>query len=411
MFTQVERIRKDIEKLSEFNRTPGKGLTRFSFTKEDRQAREYIEEKMKEASLKVYEDPAGNIVGRRDGADNLPVVMIGSHFDSVKNGGNFDGNAGVVAGLEVARVLNERHIKTKYPMEFIAIVEEEGGRFGGTLFGSRAMVGKVSKDELEHFRDEDGISIAEAMQKFGFNPANISKACRDPKTLKAFFELHIEQGPLLEAKQKDIGIVNAIVGIDWYEVEVIGRPDHAGTTPMNMRADALVLSSSVIQAVNKLAKESEEGAVATVGNMKVFPGATNIVPGKVLFTVDIRCQNATVIKDIAHEINKVLKEKCNAQGLSYKMENKVSIPPVKLSERLIKILKQKSKEIGLNYRQMVSGAGHDTMIMSEITDASLVFVPSKNGRSHCPEEWTDYEQIRKGTELILEAALDTAWVL
>jgi len=378
MFTQVERIRKDIEKLSEFNRTPGKGLTRFSFTKEDRQAREYIEEKMKEASLKVYEDPAGNIVGRRDGADNLPVVMIGSHFDSVKNGGNFDGNAGVVAGLEVARVLNERHIKTKYPMEFIAIVEEEGGRFGGTLFGSRAMVGKVSKDELEHFRDEDGISIAEAMQKFGFNPANISKACRDPKTLKAFFELHIEQGPLLEAKQKDIG---------------------------------LVLSSSVIQAVNKLAKESEEGAVATVGNMKVFPGATNIVPGKVLFTVDIRCQNATVIKDIAHEINKVLKEKCNAQGLSYKMENKVSIPPVKLSERLIKILKQKSKEIGLNYRQMVSGAGHDTMIMSEITDASLVFVPSKNGRSHCPEEWTDYEQIRKGTELILEAALDTAWVL
>ena len=158
--------------------------------------------------------------------------------------------------------------------------------------------------------------------------------------MKAFFELYIEQGPLLEAKQKDIGIVNAIVGIDWYEVEVIGRPDHAGTTPMNMRADALVLSSSVIQAVNKLAKESEEGAVATVGNMKVFPGATNIVPGKVLFTVDIRCQNATVIKDIAHEINEVLKEKCNAQGLSYKMENKVSIPPVKLSERLIKSIKK-----------------------------------------------------------------------
>jgi len=411
MFTQVERIRKDIEKLSEFNKTPGKGLTRFSFTKEDRQARKYIKEKMKEVGLGVYEDSAGNVIGRRNGLNNLPVIMIGSHFDSVKNGGNFDGNAGVVAGLEIARVLDEKDIKTKYPMEFIAMVEEEGGRFGGTLFGSRAMAGKVSKDELEHFRDEDGISIAEAMRKFGFDPVNIGKAHRDPKTLKAFFELHIEQGPILEAEKKDVGIVDAIVGIDWYEVEVIGRPDHAGTTPMDMRADALVLSSSVIQAVNRLAKESGEGAVATVGNMKVFPGATNIVPGKVLFTVDIRCQNATVIKDIVRGINKALEEKCREQGLTYKMENKVSIPPVKLSERLIKILKQKSKEMGLNYRQMVSGAGHDTMIMSEITDASLVFVPSKNGRSHCPEEWTDYKQIQKGTELILEAALDTAEIL
>jgi allantoate deiminase len=411
MFTQVERIKKDIEKLSEFNSTPGKGLTRFSFTKEDREAREYIKERMKEASLSVYEDPAGNIVGRRNGANNTPVVMIGSHFDSVKNGGNFDGVAGVVAGLEIARFLNEKNIKTKYSMEFIAMVEEEGGRFGGTLFGSRAMAGKVSKDELEHFRDKNGISVAEAMQKFGFDSANISKAYRDPKTLKAFFELHIEQGPLLEAEQKDVGIVNAIVGINWYEVEVIGRPDHAGTTPMNMRADALVLSSSVIQAVNSLAEESGEGAVATVGEMKVFPGATNIVPGNVLFTVDIRCQNANVIKDIARGINKILEEKCRNQGLSYKMVNKVSIPPVKLSEHLIRILTLKSKKMGLNYRQMVSGAGHDTMIMAKVTDAALVFVPSKNGRSHCPEEWTDYEQIQKGTELVLAAVLDIAEVL
>jgi len=411
MFSQTERIKEDIEELSKFNMTPGEGLTRLPFTKEDRQARGYIKEKMKEASLNVCEDPAGNIIGRRNRVKNLPVVMIGSHFDSVKNGGNFDGTAGVVAGLEIARILHERNIKTKHPIQFIAMEGEEGGRFGNALFGSRAMAGKVSKDELEHFRDEDGISIAEAMRKFGFDPVNIGKAYRDPKTLKAFFELHIEQGPLLEAEQKDVGVVNAIVGMAWYEVEVIGRSDHAGTTPMNMRADALVVSSSIIQAVNRLAKESGEGAVATVGKMKIFPGATNIVPGKVLFTVDIRCQNTNVIKDIVHGINKILEEKCRNQDLSYKMENKVSISPVKLSECLIEILKQKSKEIGLNYREMVSGAGHDTMIMSEITDASLVFVPSKNGRSHCPEEWTDYEQIQKGTELILEAALDTAEIL
>lgn len=411
MLTRIERIKKDIEELAKFNATPGKGLTRFSFTEEDKGAREYIKMRMEEAGLEVYEDAAGTVVGRKKGCDdNLPVVMIGSHFDSVKNGGNFDGPAGVIAGLEIARVLHEKNIKTKHPMEFIAMIEEEGGRFGGGLFGSRAMAGKVSKHELETFKDENGITIGEAMRKFGFNPDDIDRARRDPKTLKAFFELHIEQGPVLEAEHKDAGIVDTIVGIDQYEVEITGRPDHAGTTPMNMRADALVLSSSVIQDINRLAKEAGEGTVATVGNLKVSPGAANIVPGKVVFTIDIRSRNGSIIKDIAGEIDGILKERCTAEGLSYRMESKISVPPVKLPEHIIQIFKQKAEEMGLAYKQMISGAGHDAMVMAGITDVGLIFVPSKAGRSHCPEEWTDYEQLQKGIELVLKAALEIAEV-
>lgn len=409
MFTKVERIKEDIEKLAKFNATSGEGLTRLSFTDEDRKAREYIKEKMKEAKLKVYEDTAGTIIGQKIGIDNhLPVVMIGSHFDSVKNGGNFDGPGGVIAGLEIARVLNERNIKTKHPLEFIAMIEEEGGRFGSGLFGSRSMVGKINRGELEKYRDENGITIAEAMRNFGFNPDEITKAKRDPKTIKAFFELHIEQGPVLETEKKDIGIVNTIVGIDQYNVEITGISGHAGTTPMHMRTDALVLSSYIIQQINSLAKKAGEGTVATVGNIKVSPGAANIIPGKALFSIDIRSRDKNTIEGIVRQINKLLEQECEKLCMSYKIEKKISVDPVKLPRHIVEILKQKCEELSFGYKEMISGAGHDAMIMSEITDVGLIFVPSKDGKSHCPEEWTDYEQLQKGIELILEAALEIA---
>lgn len=411
MYTKVERIKKDIEELARFNSTPGQGLTRFSFTEEDRKAREYIKGQMKEAGLEVYEDAAGTVVGRRAGMYNdLPVVMIGSHFDSVKNGGNFDGPAGVVAALEIARVLKERNIKTRHPMEFVAMIEEEGGRFGAGLFGSRAMVGKVTRPELYTFKDKNGITTAEAMKEFGFNPENIERAKREPGSIKAFIELHIEQGPVLEAENRDIGIVDTIVGLRHYEVEITGRPDHAGTTPMNMRADALVLSSAAVLEINRLAKEAGEGTVATVGDLKVSPGAANIVPGKVVFTIDVRSRRENIIEDIACKVEKLLEEKCKAEGFTFKMDCKISVPPVHVPGYFIENLKAKCEELGFSYRQMTSGAGHDAMIMAAMTDICLLFVPSKNGRSHCPEEWTDYDQLQKGVELILKTSLDVAEV-
>ena len=309
MKTYLRRIKRDIETLSKYNATPGNGLTRFSFTKEDGRARNYIKKEMEKAGLKVYEDAAGTIIGRLEGKNSkAPVIMLGSHYDSVKNGGNFDGNAGVVAALEIPRVLRDNNIQLNHPVEFIGIIEEEGGRFGSGLFGSRAMAGKISREELDLLKDDQGITIGKAMSDFGLDPDSISQAARNPKDIKAFLELHIEQGPVLEHEEKEIGIVEYIVGINQIEVSIEGRADHAGTTPMNMRKDALDSAVDVISNISNFAKSLEDGTVATVGTFLVQPGAANIVPGKVTFTVDVRSKEEKSISKVINFIKSGLEE-------------------------------------------------------------------------------------------------------
>lgn len=407
MYTKLERIKKDIETMGRFNATPGKGLTRFSYTPEDRGAREYIKGEMLKVGLKVYEDAVGNIIGRIEGIlKYAPTIIIGSHFDSVKNGGNFDGPSGVVMALEIARVIHENDMKLKYPIEFIAIVEEEGGRFGGGLFGSRAMVGKVTREELDTFKDDSDISIAEAMRAFGLNPDRIQEAVRKPRDIKAFIELHIEQGPVLEATGKEIGIVDYIVGIKQLEVIVKGQPDHAGTTPMTMRSDALDAASTVISEVSGFAKEAGEGTVATVGVLTLLPGAPNIVPGQVKFVVDIRSRKSECINQVCKEIMKSLEKVSEVKGVQYDIENKLYVEPTQLSKKIMDCFIENCKKLNLSSEIMLSGAGHDAMMIENITDVGLIFVPSKGGRSHCPEEWTDYEDLQKGIELVYHTILD-----
>lgn len=406
MRTKLNRIKRDIEELSKFNKTPGEGLTRMSFTEEDRKAREYIKEQMESLGLKIYEDAAGTVFGRLEGELEGPVVMVGSHYDSVKNGGNFDGPAGVVTGLETARVMKENNLKPKYPIEFIAMIEEEGGRFGSGLFGSRAMVGNVSRDSLDQFTDEKGISIAQAMKDFGFDPDKIGEAKRNPEDIKAFIELHIEQGPILESGKKDVGIVEYIVGINQIELIVKGRPDHAGTTPMNMRANALDAASNVISRVSSFAKDAGEGTVATVGTLILKPGAANIVPGEVKFTVDIRSKKAECIKEVRDNIEKSIKEISNIEGVEYSIREMIYVSPTKLDDTIVDKLNKNSDKLGFKKELMLSGAGHDAMVIAGIADVGLVFVPSKDGRSHCPEEWTDYEDLQKGIELVCETIIE-----
>lgn len=409
MKTSLDRIKNDIEQLSKFNATPGKGLTRMTFTNEDRGAREYIKEQMRQAELLVYEDAAGTIVGKLEGEiKDGPVVMIGSHYDSVKNGGNFDGPAGVVTGLEIARVMKDNNLKPKYPVEFIAMIEEEGGRFGGGLFASRAMVGNVSRESLDTFKDSQGISIAQAMNEFGFDPDKIHEAVRKSKDVKAFLELHIEQGPILEARGKDIGIVEYIVGINEIQIVVKGRPDHAGTTPMTMRADPLDAAAQVISKISTFAKEAGEGTVATVGVLGVLPGAANIVPAEVKFTVDIRSKKDECIKQVRENIERAMVEAAELKGVQYTIIDLLSVRPVKLADSILDKLNKYSDELGFKKELMLSGAGHDAMIMTKITDVGLIFVPSKDGRSHCPEEWTDYEQLQKGIEVACKTIIDIA---
>lgn len=407
LITNLDRIQNDIEQLSKFNATPGKGLTRMSFTKEDRGAREYIKEQMKLAGLEVYEDAAGTVIGRLEGElKDAPTVMVGSHYDSVKNGGNFDGPAGVVTALETARVMKAKGLKPKFPVEFIAMIEEEGGRFGGGLFASRAMVGKVTRESLDSFKDSQGISIAEAMEEFGFDPNKIQDAVRKPEDVKAFLELHIEQGPILESGKKEIGIVEYIVGICQIEVVVKGRPDHAGTTPMEMRADALDAASLVISKISTFAKDAGEGTVSTVGTLSLLPGAANIVPGEVKFTVDMRSKKAECIEEVKEKIEAALAEVAASKGVNYTVVEKLSVTPVKLAEDILLMLNKHSDNLGLKKQTMLSGAGHDAMVMASITDVGLIFVPSKDGRSHCPEEWTEYEDLQKGIEVVCETIIE-----
>jgi allantoate deiminase len=412
MWAKLDRIQRDIEELAKCNATPGRGLTRFSLTPEDRAARGYLKQEMENCGLVVFEDAAGNLVGRREGQlKDAPVVMIGSHFDSVKGGGNFDGPAGVSAALETARVLFERGIITRYPIEVVAMIEEEGARFSASLYGSRAMTGKIDVAQLKQRKDSTGISMYDALRDFGFNPDEIDQARRPDGSVKAFLELHIEQGPVLETENLDIGIVRSIVGINELSILVKGRQGHAGTIPMHLRADAMDIAAKVIAQIADIARAVGGGTVATVGSISVKPGGYNIIPGEVEFSVDIRSANAEQIDSVEQRIRELVDVVTHGSEVKCEISNLMKIAPVQMAMHIVEQETVIAQNLGLHSRMMSSGAGHDAMIMAAVTNAGLLFVPSLAGRSHCPEEWTDYEQLQKGIEVYLHTVLGLAEVV
>lgn len=410
MKTKLERIRRDIESISRFSTTKEGGTTRFAFTPEHAGAREYIMAQMEAAGLKVYQDAAGTVVGRREGREpGAPAVMTGSHFDTVRCGGNFDGVAGVAAGIEAARVMRENGIVTRRPLEFIAMVEEEGARFGSAVFGSRAMAGLIPPEELDGLLDEEGVSTAAAMLSFGLDPARIGDAARDPKSLYAFLEFHIEQGPVLEAGGTDLGIVRTIVANRTLELTITGRANHAGTTPMDMRADAFEAAARVSLAAIEEARAAGDGTVATMGQISVLPGSSNIVPGRVVFTLDIRSPRETLVERVQRKALSVLERLCaENRGLQSSFRMLLNSPAVELDPHVLDALGKSADACGFSRRDMVSGAGHDAMVMARMVPTGMLFAPSRGGRSHCPEEWTDFEQLQKGTETLLGALISLA---
>lgn len=412
MKTNLKRIQRDIEALAKFNATPDNGLTRLSLTEPEQAARRYLKNELQALSLKVYEDAAGTIIGRLEGEDpSLPCIMIGSHFDSVKNGGHFDGPAGIVMGLEIIRTIVDEGIKLKYPLEFVGMIEEEGGRFGSGVFGSRAMARGIEYETLINMIDSEGVSMAEAFQAYGYNPKDILNAKRKPEEIKAFLELHIEQGPILEKEKLDVGIVEFVVGISECRIKLLGRPDHAGTTPMNMRQDPLIAASKLVQAVEGFANNLSDGTVATVGSLITKPGAFNIVASEVELTVDIRSKYQASIDSIKDSIEKMLKCFLENQGMTYEIHPLLDIKPVEMAKDIQKIMNTCARDNGISAKTMISGAGHDAMIMAEVTDVGLLFVPSRGGRSHSKEEWTDYDQLQKGIELLYHTVLEIGEVL
>ena len=408
--TNIERIQKDIETLAQFSCVEGIGCTRFTYTKEFAQARDYIVSEMKAAGLTVREDAVGTVIGRLEGKNpNAPILMTGSHFDTVKTGGRFDGPAGVTAALETARTLHDEGFVPECPIEFVALPEEEGARFGGGLMGSRAMCGKLTQAEVDTYKDWDGVTIAEAMKGYGLDPTKIAEAKRTPGEIGTFIELHIEQGPILENNRTDVGIVEAIVGLRCLNVTVTGRSDHAGTTPLNMRADTMLATAKAIVAGTEKAKELNDGTVVTFGRVETIPGAFNIVAKETNFNIDCRSRGIESVNTVIDVIRASLEQSVTENpGLSFEMEEKTSALPVQMKAEVQELLEKHAAELNISTRKMLSGAGHDAMIMGALCDVAMVFVPSKDGRSHVPEEWTDYADLQKGVELVYRTIKELA---
>lgn len=401
METSNVRIQRYLEQLAEFTSTPGQGTTRMSYSAQDKQARDYLKQQMSALGLKVREDAIGNIYGRLEGRDpNLPVVIIGSHFDSVPHGGAFDGPAGIVTGLDVVARLREQNLQPRYPLEVIALVEEEGTSFGRGLMASSVIAGLIGTTELYQLKDRQGISAAERMADAGFNADKAKDAVLVPTAVKAFLELHIEQGPVLEQANEDIGIVDTIVGIAQLDVKLAGKAGHAGTTPMNLRADALVCASKIIAQIPHIAIAVGERSVATIGRLNVLPNGANVIPSEVIFSVDIRSKNEEALRKIIEQVIALTEKEGANSAIKTAIVQQLFVAPTALNSDIHQLLTQHVQSQGLRYRTMVSGAGHDTMIFAGITQTGLIFVPSRNGLSHHPDEWTDYAQIVRGVDVM-----------
>lgn len=403
MYANKQRIEQHIENLSQFTATPGVGVTRLTYSKEDLEARNYIKDRMREYGLTVLEDGFGNIFGKLEGSiPDAPSVIIGSHFDSVPNGGAYDGTAGVVIGLEVAALFQEKNSKPAYPLEIIALVEEEGSRFGGGLLGSRGMMGLLTEEDFKVLADKDGILAEQAMKSIGLDP--LKEKLRDPKTIKAFLELHIEQGPILEEKAIPIGVVEAIVGLTQLEVTIQGRAGHAGTTPMGHRSDALVAAAEVIASFPQLAKDEGDVTVITTGRLHVFPNGANVIPDKIVFSVDIRSGKEEHVQSAVRKVEQLIASK-QANGIFTSTEQLLYIAPKEMDPTIRSILKETSGQLDISFCSINSGAGHDAMVFSDFTACGMVFIPSKDGLSHCPEEWSDANHLVNGANILYQTAL------
>lgn len=403
-----KRLQERIEKLSEIGKTKDDGVQRVALSDEDREGHLLLTEWMREAGLKVRHDHFGNLIGRKEGLNpNLPCIMIGSHTDSVKNGGKFDGIIGVLAGIEVAHIINEENVSHQYPIEVVSFCEEEGSRFNDGLFGSRGMVGKINREDLEK-TDENKISRYDALRSFGFgiNPDLIDNSVRTPKEVKYYFEMHIEQGPYLQETNYPIGIVSGIAGPAWFKVKLIGEAGHAGTVPMNLRKDPMIGAAEIIKEIESVCmKNPTAPTVGTVGLINAFPGGSNIIPRSVEFTMDIRDIVLERRNEAIREIKIKIEEISKARGLEFEIEQNVDASPVQCSRTLIKTFKDVCEELQLEVPVMVSGAGHDAMFLADISEMGMIFVRCRDGISHQPNEWADIEDISIGTKVLLEAVL------
>ena len=407
------RLMRDLNAIGRIGIGNRGAVTRLVFSIKELRSRQVLIHLMRQAGLTVRIDAIGNIFGRFEGSDpRAPAVLAGSHLDTVIHGGKYDGPVGVIGALEAVRTISENKIRVSSPLEVVCFVGEESSRFGFSTLGSSLAAGEVRADDLTHAVDPQGTKLENVLASLGITRRNLKSMRRDPKTLKAYLELHIEQGPILEAKGKRIGLVTSIAAPSRFRIILKGRADHSGTTPMNMRKDALVASAQLIEYIEKICRQyasMEKGrVVGTVGAIKVEPGVINAVPGRAELAVDIRGASAQSKNRVARQVKQQARVIAKKRGIGVEVLTIREEDPVPLDKRLLRLTRELCDEKQINYEIMPSGAGHDAMQMAKITPAAMIFVPSKRGISHNPLEWTDPKDIALGTQLLMETMVRVA---
>lgn len=399
------RLRNSLEKMAEIGQTPKGGVHRLALSDEDRLGRDLFISWLKDLDLKITIDEMGNIFGRRPGKqEHLPAVLIGSHLDTQPHGGRFDGILGVLGALEVMRTIHENKIETERPLVIADWTNEEGSRFSPAMMGSGVWTGKLNRDWVYNRTDIKGKKVGEELIRIGYRGDEEAKSF----PVQAYFELHIEQGPILDKEGIKIGVPRGIVGIVWADLIIEGKSNQVGPTPMEGRNDALCAAAEMILQVENLPRDMGGNMVATVGEIHNLPNSRNIIPGYVRFTVDIRSWDDGLLKRGKEYLLALVREIAARRGCALRWEDIWTINHTPFAEELVKMVKKVAEGLGYSTKEMVSGAGHDASYLSQIAPTAMIFVPSIGGRSHVEVEETKWEDCAAGTNVLLHCILQTA---
>ncbi|GAB6927830.1 Zn-dependent hydrolase [Paenibacillus sp. JCM 10914] len=395
----LQRLTSDIEVLSSFSDPSKPGWTRRPFTAWYESGRQWLTERMHEAGLEVSVDAAANLIGRLPGLNPaLPSILIGSHTDTVQGGGRFDGIIGVVGGLEIARRLKESGVRLQHTLEIVDFTAEEPSEFGISTIGSRGMVGTLT-EEMMHKQDPNGLCLRDAIDRIGGRSSDLMTEVRKPGEVALYLELHIEQGPVLVETGRTLGAVTGIVGIHRYRIRVTGQPNHAGTTPMSMRQDALTGFGEICLALERICRSYGDRLVGTIGRVFNEPNASNVIPSDVTFEMEIRSLDPLLSEQVHTSFVTEAYEIAARRQLALKEELLSRSEPVHVNANVLELIEHNCALVA-PVMKLPSGAGHDANQLARIAPIGMIFVPSRGGRSHCPEEWTDYEQVAAGVEAL-----------
>lgn len=406
MVIDAEKAIIHLEEIYKCGEQPDGTFSRIAYSKEDVKGRELFRSWFAQLGIPTRVDEAGNIIARMEGKDSsLPAIVMGSHLDTVPDGGKYDGVVGCVGGLAVCEAMKEAGYVPNHPLEVVVFTDEEGFRFGSGLFGSSAICG-VDAHASEHDVDMYGMERKDVVKSYGIHVEDAQKAKKDPKDVKCFLELHVEQGARLDKSGTPIGVVSSIAGVTRFEIEITGEANHAGSTAMSDRKDALVAASNLIARIPEIVKKNgTEFTVATVGTIKVTPNSVNVIPGSCLFHLEIRDQERSVMDAVGKEAFAYLQKVCEENGLSFRFQKISDHAPEPMKDWVKDAIEESVKELGYEYAVIPSGAFHDSLTMAPVFPTGMIFVPSKGGISHSRYEFTESEDIGKGCQVLLNTVL------